>query len=99
MSFWRTPAHSHRPISRADLEATITEVIRNVDPACEGFGGVIIGPKVPASPLDTNWEIIGIRFAGADRDSASKALSIVVEDLKRQYRLSNADLRTVPLDP
>ncbi|WP_024511653.1 hypothetical protein [Bradyrhizobium sp. ARR65] len=78
-----------QPISRAELEATITEVIRKADRTCECFGGVIIQPK--AAPFDTEWEITGIRFGRSDVDIARKALAIVEKHMQRQFRLSKTD--------
>ncbi|WP_407180030.1 hypothetical protein [Bradyrhizobium sp. STM 3562] len=90
-AFWKAqPSDDRRqPISRAELEATITEVIRKADRACEGFRGVIVQPK-PA-PLDTEWEITGIRFGRSDVDIARRALAIVERHMQRQFRLSKAD--------
>jgi hypothetical protein len=82
---------SRQPIPLADLEAAITEVITKSARSCEGFVGVIIQRKVPDSPLDTNWELKGVRFGRADRANASQALAIVIESMQREFRLSTSD--------
>ena len=80
-----------QPISLSDLEAAIGEVVTKSGQGCEGFVGVVIRRKVPASPRDVNWEVKGVRFGCADRDSASKALEIVLEGMQREFRLAEPD--------
>jgi hypothetical protein len=77
-------------VSRATLESAITEAVKRAGPDCEPFVGVIIKRETPKSQYDANWAIRGVRFGRADQDKSSKAMTIIVERMQREFNLSEA---------
>jgi hypothetical protein len=79
-------------MSREGLEAAITEVVKKMEPGCEGLIGVIVMHQAAKLPSDTNWTLRGVRFGRADREKASKAIAVVVvvELGQRDFYLSDA---------
>ena len=69
-----------------ELESTITEAVKAA-PGCEAFVGVIIQRITPKARLDVNWELRGTRFGQADRKIAREALTPIVEQMQREFRL------------
>jgi hypothetical protein len=57
-----------------ELELAITETVKAA-PGCEAFVG------------DVNWELRGTRFGQADRKIAREALTPIVEQMQREFRL------------
>jgi hypothetical protein len=89
--FSKKPAFDGRtPISREGLETAITEVVKKIQPGCEGLVGVIVMHQEAKSPSDTNWTIRGVRFGRADREKASKAIEVVVKQSQCDFYLSDA---------
>jgi hypothetical protein len=77
-------------ITPAELELTIAEAIRKTAPECDDFIGVIVDRKSPKLRLDPNWEIRGVKFGKADRKMVGEALTTIVEQLQREYRLTDS---------
>jgi len=69
-----------------ELELAITEAVKAA-PGCEAFVGVIIQRITPKARLDVNWELRGTRFGQADRKIAREALTPIVEQMQREFRL------------
>jgi len=69
-----------------ELELAITETVKAA-PRCEAFVGVIIQRITPKARLDVNWELRGTRFGQADRKIAREALTPIVEQMQREFRL------------
>jgi len=65
----------------------ITAAVRNSDPQCEPFVGVLIEHRAPKSGKDTNWAVKGIRFGKADRDKCSVVLAFVVRKMQGDFEL------------
>jgi hypothetical protein len=78
-----------KPISRADLEQAIAELVRTSDPDCREFAGVILEAIVPASTADTNWAVKGVRYGKADRKLCDAALSGCVAGKQLEFELSD----------
>jgi hypothetical protein len=76
------------PISQEQLQSAITEAVRNADPACETFAGVIVQRETPKEHFDVNWAIRGVRFGRADRERSAQALATIVERMQRELRLA-----------
>jgi hypothetical protein len=83
----KEPAKSEA--SRSDLESAITDAVKNSDPACAKFVGVIIQRELPKSRFDANWAIRGVKFGTADRGKSLKAIATIVERMQRDFSLSN----------
>ena len=75
--------------SRSDLEKAITDAVKNFDPGCAKFVGVIIQRETPKSRLDSNWAVRGVKFGAADRAKSLKAIEMIVERMQRDFRLSD----------
>jgi hypothetical protein len=90
-------ASGRKRVQRETLELAITTAVKNSDPQCEPFVGVLIEHHVPKSREDTNWAIKGIRFGRADRDKCSAALAIVVN--KMQGDLEIQQVRSDDISP
>jgi hypothetical protein len=79
---------ARKPIASKQLEAAITEAVKDNAPGCENFVGVIVQRTAPKSPSDPNWSIKGVRFGVVNREEAGKALSIVVARMQQEFSLS-----------
>ena len=73
-------------ISAAELESVIGQALKAA-PGCEGFIGVFVRPKKPESDPDPNWEVRGLRFGNADRETVNEALATVVARFQQEYQL------------
>ncbi len=73
-------------VSREDLERAITAAVKA---QCEGFVGVLIKRIRPEKRSGANWMTRGIKFGTADRDKSNKVLSTVVEQMQREFDLSD----------
>jgi hypothetical protein len=62
------PVAKRTRISRAALEMTITNAVRSSDPLRSGFVGIIVERLAPASRIDANWDVKGIKYGKAKRD-------------------------------
>jgi hypothetical protein len=80
-------ASDRKRVPREALERGVTLAVKNSDPQCEPFVGVLIEHHAPKSREDTNWAIKGIRFGRADRGKCSAALTIVVNRLQGTFEL------------
>jgi hypothetical protein len=74
-------------VSRDRLQSAITEAVKQADPDCEAFVGVIVQRETPKARLDANWAIRGVRYGNADREKCSKALTRIVERMQREFIL------------
>jgi hypothetical protein len=81
--WWRKERRSS--LTAGELELAILEAMKTA--GYEDFVGVIVGYETPASPLDPNWAIRGVKFGKADRKTVDEALGSVVEHMQREYRL------------
>ena len=82
-------------VSRSDLESAITDAVKNSDPGCASFVGVIIQRETPKSRSETNWTVLGVRFGAADRAKSLKAIEKIVQRMQHDFRLSDdRDART-----
>jgi hypothetical protein len=75
--------------SRSDLEKAITDAVKNFDPGCDKFVGVIIQRETPKSRLDANWAVRGVKFGAADRAKSLKAIEMIVERMQHDFDLSD----------
>jgi|ERR1700737_2766202 hypothetical protein len=80
-------ASDRKRVPREAFERVISAAIKNSDPQCEPFVGVLIEHHAPKSREDTNWAIKGIRFGRADRGKCSAALTIAVNKLQGRFEL------------
>jgi hypothetical protein len=76
-------------VSRSDLESAITDAVKNSDPGCASFVGVIIQRETPKSRSDTNWVVRGVKFGAADRAKSVKAIEKIVQRMQHDFRLSD----------
>jgi hypothetical protein len=58
-------------------------------PGCEAFVGVLLEKVKPKSSLDTNWDLLGVKFGKADRKTVNAALVAIVSRMKGEFRLSD----------
>jgi hypothetical protein len=58
-------------------------------PGCEAFVGVLLEKVKPKSSLDTNWDLLGVKFGKADRKVVNAALVAIVSRMKGEFRLSD----------
>jgi hypothetical protein len=65
----------------------ITAAVKESDPQCEPFVGVLIEHHAPRSRDDANWAIKGIRFGRAARDKCSAALVVVIDKMQGAFEL------------
>jgi CspA family cold shock protein len=77
------------PITRASLELAIVEAVRESDPACQTLRGVIVERVVPKSRGDANWAIKGVKYGKAQRDRCGAAISKCVEEVQREFEISD----------
>jgi hypothetical protein len=89
--FWiRKSVNDRQSISRTDLQSAIANAVKQSDPDCKAFIDVIVEYTTPKSRLDANWVIKGIRFGKSDRQKAHHAIALIVEQLQRQFSLSES---------
>ena len=69
------PSSHRRRVSRETLELAITAAVKESDPQCGPFVGVLIEHHAPRSREDTNWAIKGIRLEGPITTSAARPWS------------------------
>jgi len=74
------------PIERSQLQAAISNTVRDIGPRCKDFIGVIV-ERVPATSGGPNWTVRGIKFGHADRSSCSEAVAAIVEKLQAEFEL------------
>jgi hypothetical protein len=78
-----------RSITRAALELTIADAVRESDPHCEPLVGIIVERVVPKSPDGANWAVKGVRFGKADRELCPAAISGFVEIGQGEFEISD----------
>jgi hypothetical protein len=81
-----------------ELELMIRDAVKAA-PGCEAFVGVIIQRTTPKSRLESNWEIRGIRFGGMDREIAREALTPIIEQMQREFRLTEGRVKPPKAPP
>jgi hypothetical protein len=81
------PSSHRKRVPREVLELVIAAAVKNTDPQCEPFVGVLIEHHAPKSREDANWAIKGIRFGRADRGKCSAALAVVVDKMQGEFEL------------
>lgn len=88
MPILRRSAKTERDvISRKKLESMITTAVKQSEPTCAAFVGVVVERETPRTRSDSNWSIRGVRFGKADRGKAAQALAAVVKRLQDQFVL------------
>jgi hypothetical protein len=75
-------------VSCKHLESAVTDAVKSALD-CEAFVGVIIQRIAPKSRTDPNWAVRGARFGKADRDKSGKVLAAVVEQMQREFSLTD----------
>ena len=73
-----------------ELELAITDAVKTAAPGCEDFIGVIVQHTTPKSHLDPKWDVRGVKFGKADRQTADEALASVVERMRREFLLTDS---------
>jgi cold shock CspA family protein len=76
-------------ITQAELEAALADAVRAHDAQCEGLVGIILERVSPASPTGSNWSVKGVKYGKAERDRCDVALSICVEEMQREFEISD----------
>ena len=79
---------SRTPITREVLELAIAAAVKQSDPQCEAFVGILVEYTVQKSRADANWAVKGIQFGKADRDKCAAAVATVVERMQLEFELS-----------
>lgn len=90
-TWWRKDRRAQ--ITPAELELTIAEAIRKNAPGCGDFIGVIVHHKKPRQYRDPNWDVRGVKFGKADRRIVDETLARIVEQLQKEFRLVDPQLR------
>ena len=90
-TWWRRDQRTQ--ITPAELELTIAEAIRKNAPGCGSFIGVIVHHKKPKQHRDPNWGVRGVKFGSADRRTVDETLPRIVEQLQKEFRLADPQLR------
>jgi hypothetical protein len=80
-------------ITSAELELTIAEAVRKSAPGCSNFIGVVVHHKKPKQYRDPNWGVRGVKFGKTDRRVVDKALARIVEQLQKEFRLTEPQVR------
>jgi hypothetical protein len=83
------PTDDRSLIASETLQSAITKAVKKAGPPCETFVGVIVQRTTPKSRFDANWALKGVKFGRADRETANKAITTVVERMQREFRLSD----------
>lgn len=94
MRIWhrtKKASDDRRSVSREHLQSAITDTVRQAEPGCENFAGVVIKREIPKSPVGANWAIRGVRFGRADRNKSNQALATIVEQAQRYFSLAEED--------
>jgi hypothetical protein len=81
---------TRRPVTRDELEQSLTEAVRASHPEFEAFAGVIVERVVPPTPGGANWAVKGIRYGKADRHRSGIILSYWVDEAQLELELSDA---------
>jgi hypothetical protein len=90
MKSWGAETKPKRtPITRAALEAAVAECVKDADPECEGFVGIIVERITPAVSGGANWAVKGIKYGKAARGPCSAAVSRYVEEAQREFEISD----------
>jgi hypothetical protein len=89
MFFFAKKEPEKNGVSRSDLESAITEAVKNSNPGCASFVGVIIQRETPKSRSGTNWNVRGVKFGAADRTKSLEALDKIIERMQQDFRLSD----------
>lgn len=90
-TWWRKDRRTQ--ITPAELELTIAEAVRKNAPGCGSFVGVIVHHKKPKQYRDPNWGVRGVKFGKADRRVVDENLPRIVEQLQKEFRLADSQLR------
>ena len=90
-TWWRKDRRAQ--ITPAELEVTIAEAVRKNAPGCGSFIGVIVHHKKPKQYRDPNWGVRGVKFGKADRRIVDETLPRIVEQLQKEFRLADPQLR------
>jgi hypothetical protein len=83
------PAEKRTSVTRAALETTITSAVRETDPQCGAFVGVIVERVVPKSLESINWALKGVKYGKADRDRCDAALSQFLAKKQSEFDVSD----------
>jgi hypothetical protein len=90
---------SRKPVTREEIEQSLTEAVRASHPEFEDFAGVIIERVVPRAPGGANWAIKGIRFGNADRHRSGIILSYCVDEAQLKLELADAERAAANTSP
>jgi CspA family cold shock protein len=82
-------AMKRKVITRDTLQSVIASAVRDSSPQCEAFVGIFIRPIVPKSRGDVNWALRGVKYGSAERAQCDAAISHIVEQLQRQFVISD----------
>jgi hypothetical protein len=74
-----------RTITRSALEMAITSAVRNSDPECNIFVGVIVERIVSASRAEANWIVKGVKYGKADRSQCDAAMATILKPLRLEF--------------
>ncbi len=80
---------ARKPVTRGELEQSLTEAVRACHPEFETFAGVIVERVVPPAPGAANWAVKGIRFGRADRHRSGIILSYCVDEAQLKLELAD----------
>lgn len=86
---FKSSKDTREAISPLALQEVITARVKKADPSCELFSGVFIEHSNAKSGEGANWTIKGVKYGRADRNRASIALKTIVEEMQREFVLSD----------
>jgi hypothetical protein len=80
---------TRKPVTREELEQSLTEAVRATHPEFEAFAGVIVERVAPPAPGGANWTVKGIRYGRADRHRSGIVLSYCVDEAQLELELAD----------
>ena len=90
---------TRKPVTREEIEQSLTAAVRACHPEFEDFAGVIIERIVPPAPGEANWAIKGIRFGKADRHRSGIILSYCVDEAQLKLELADVEKAAANASP
>jgi hypothetical protein len=71
------------------LEMAIANAVRSSDPHCNAFVGINVERVSPASRIDANWNVMGIKYGKAKRDRCDATISVIIDPMQLEFDISD----------
>ena len=76
-------------IARATLELALAEAVRDSDPECKEFIGIIVERIEPTVSGGSNWVLKGVKYGKAPRDPCDTEISRCVQEGQAEFDISD----------